>query len=100
MNIWHLAGYYDGESFQGRLIDNAEYAAVIDVNHLYDDWTVRDYGMRREADPEAVWKYGTYENLKEAAVRQWLKIGYLSWGGGSVLKIDGEIAVAIEGKTG
>jgi hypothetical protein len=97
MNTWHVSfDYYDG-SYRGRLIDDV-YGGVIDVSHLYDDWTARDYNLRAQADGEAVWKYGTYTQVKEAAIRQWRKIGYLTWWG-STLMINGEAVATVEARS-
>lgn len=97
---WYLSCTWSADgSWRGRLIQRSEYGAVIDVDHLHDDWTITDYEHRRDADWEAVWKYGSPEALREAAVRQWKRIGYLSWGTGAVLRIDGQVTAEVGGKS-
>ena len=93
-DLWRLSLRFDGSAYRGRLIEAGEYAAVIDVDHLHDDWTAEEYESRRATDWESVWKYDTLEEVQAAAIRQWCKIGYLDWTG-AILTIDGQVIAEV-----
>lgn len=85
---WLSYGNYGADGkWRGRLIQTGEYAAVIDV--LHEDYTTSE-GW------DVVTGYSSYDELREAAIRQWKNIGYLAWGPGAVLFIDGEEAAEVK----
>lgn len=91
---WQLSyGNYGSDGrWKGSLVQAGECAAVIAVMH-------EDYAAPRGMTSrswEALTTYATADELREAAIRQWKRIGYLSWGAGAVLFIDSEEAAEVK----